>query len=144
MEGTLHGPRKSLIKTVRSFRQIIPIIAGVLLLVSLATASVPKEFYSSVFTGNGFIDSLAGAALGSIAAGNPITSYVIGGELLIQGVSLVAITAFMIAWVTVGVIQFPAESMILGRRFALKRNAVSFVMSVVVACLVVFTVGVLG
>ncbi len=143
-EGIRQRSEKSLRKTVNAFRQIIPIIIGVLLLISLATAAVPKEFYSSVFTGNDVLDSLIGALFGSLAAGNPVTSYVIGGELLLRGISLVAIAAFILAWVTVGVVQFPAESMILGRGFALKRNAVSFLMSIVIACLVVFSLGVLG
>jgi hypothetical protein len=142
--GIRQRSKKSLIKTLKSFRQMVPIITGVLLLISLAVAVVPKEFYLSVFTGNELIDSLIGAIFGSVAAGNPITSYIIGGELLLQGVSFVAITAFIVAWVTVGVIQLPAESMILGRRFALKRNAVSFLMSIAIAVLVVFTLGVLG
>lgn len=131
-------------KTLNAFSQMIPIIIGVLLLISLATAAVPKEFYSSVFTGNEILDSLIGAVFGSLAAGNPVTSYVIGGELLLRGISLVAIAAFILAWVTVGVVQFPAESMILGRGFAFKRNLVSFLMSIVIACLVVFSLGVLG
>jgi uncharacterized membrane protein YraQ (UPF0718 family) len=142
--GIRQRSKKSLIKTLKSFRQMVPIITGVLLLISLAVAVVPKEFYLSVFTGNELIDSLIGAIFGSVAAGNPITSYIIGGELLLQGVSFVAITAFIVAWVTVGVIQLPAESMILGRRFALKRNVVSFLMSIAIAVLVVFTLGVLG
>ena len=68
---------------------------------------------------------------------------IIGGELLAQGVSLVAVTAFLIAWVTVGVVQLPAESILLGRRFALLRNIISFVFSVIVAIITVFLVGLL-
>jgi uncharacterized membrane protein YraQ (UPF0718 family) len=142
--GARQGSGNILKKTLNSFSQMIPIIIGVLLLISLATAAVPKEFYSSAFTGNDVLDSLIGAVFGSLAAGNPVTSYVIGGELLLRGISLVAVAAFILAWVTVGIVQFPAESMIMGRGFALKRNAVSFLMSIVIACLVVFSLGVLG
>jgi hypothetical protein len=132
----------ALAKTARGFGQMIPIMLGVVLLISLASALAPEGFHSYFFTGNVFLDSVAGAAAGSVAVGNPITSYIIGGELLAMGISLVAVTAFILAWVSVGLIQFPAESMILGRRFALKRNLVSFFMSIVIACLVVFTLGV--
>ena len=135
---------EALRKTVRGFGQMVPIMVGVILLVSLAAAALPEEFYSSLFTGNVLVDSLAGAVLGSIAAGNPVTSYLIGGELLARGISLVAITAFILAWVTVGVVTFPAESMIIGRRFAISRNVVSFFLSIAAAILVVFTLGVLG
>jgi len=105
--------------------------------VSLVNSFVPQELFTRVFTGNAILDPFIGAVFGSAAAGNPITSYVIGGELLGNGVSLLAVVAFIVAWVTVGVVQLPAESMMLGRRFALTRNAISFVLAVVIALLTV-------
>lgn len=76
--------------------------------------------------------------------GQPATSYIIGGELLGKGVSLVAMTAFLISWVTVGSIQLPAEATMLGWRFALLRNLVSFAFSVLVALLSVATLEMIG
>ncbi len=125
----------------RAFRSMMPVITGVLLLVSLLVTAVPKEFYSVVFTGNAVVDSLGGAIFGSIAAGNPIESYIIGGELLKNGLSLFAITAFIVAWVTVGMVQLPAESCMLGKRFALVRNMVSFVLAIVAGVVTVLTLG---
>jgi len=87
------------------------------------------------------IDPFVGAVFGSILAGNPINSYIIGGELLRNGVSLFAVTAFIVAWVTVGVIQFPAESMMLGKRFAAVRNLTSFILCIIIAVVTVFSLG---
>lgn len=128
-------------KTFSSIRNTIPILIGVLLLISIFITAIPQEFFSGFFTGNVFFDSLGGALFGSIAAGNPINSYIIGGELLKQGISLFAITAFILAWVTVGVVQFPAESLMLGKRFAAVRNLVSFGLCIVIALLTVLTLG---
>lgn len=135
--------RQALIKTGRSFKMTIPILIGVLILVSLLITVIPPEFYIGLFTGNVITDSIVGALFGSIAAGNPINSYIIGGELMVYGISMFAITAFIVAWVTVGAIQLPAEGLMLGKRFALVRNAVSFVLSIVVAILTVITLGLL-
>ena len=66
-----------------------------------------------------------------------------GGEILDQGVALVAIVAFLLSWVTVGIIQLPAESLILGKKFALVRNLVSFVSAIVIAILVVLTLSII-
>ena len=85
------------------------------------------------------LDPFIGALFGGGAAGNPLTSYIIGGELLSRGISLVAVLAFIVSWVTVGTIQLPAESLMLGRRFALLRNAVSFLMAFLIAILTVLT-----
>jgi len=38
-----------------------------------------------------------------------------------------------VAWVTVGLVQIPAEISALGRKFAVVRNVVSFFMSIAVA-----------
>lgn len=139
MYMTLLNIKQSFIKTLNSFRQVLPIIFGVIMLVSLSIVVIPKSFYASIFTGNKITDPLFGAIFGSIAAGNPITSYIIGGELLGQGVSLIAVTAFILAWVTVGVVQFPAESLMLGKRFAITRNIISFITALIVAVLTIIT-----
>jgi len=131
--------KNAFVKTLNNFKQTLPIILGVLLLVSLAIAVVPKTFYAGVFSGNKFIDPVLGALLGSVLAGNPITSYILGGEFLKQGVSLLAVTAFILAWVTVGLMQLPAESLMLGKKFAIIRNISSFVTAILVAILTVIT-----
>ena len=111
------------------------------MLLSLVSSLIPKNLYNRIFTGNRIIDPLIGAAVGSIAGGNPVTSYIIGGELRLQGISMLAITAFIVAWVTVGVIQLPAEALMLGKRFALVRNVVSFFSAIMIAILTVLALG---
>ncbi|MGM0482542.1 MAG: permease [Patescibacteria group bacterium] len=127
------------LRTLKSFGQFLPIVLGSIMLVSIMMTLIPKELYTRVFTGNELVDSFLGSAIGSIAMGNPIVSYIIGGELLEQGVSLVAVTAFIVAWISVGVAQLPAESLVLGKRFALMRNLLCFLTALVVAILTVFT-----
>jgi len=133
--------KKALSQTVRAFKKSLPILMGVLMLLALFNTLVPKQAYRVIFTGSEFLDPLVGALVGSISGGNPITSYIIGGELRQQGVSMLAITAFIVSWVTVGIIQMPAEALMLGKRFAIVRNAVSFCISIVIAILTVWTLG---
>lgn len=129
------------IKTKNALLQALPLLLGVVILVSISIAAIPKEWYGKAFS-NTLLDPVIGALGGSVAAGNPITSYIIGGELLTEGVSLIAVTAFLLAWVTVGLIQLPAESVFLGKRFALLRNVVSFFFAIIIAILTVVTLGV--
>jgi len=135
--------KKSAVKTLNNFKQTLPILIGVLLLISLVITVVPKNLYAKIFTGVPVVDLFTGAISGSIAAGNPLNSYIIGGELLNQGISLIAVTAFILTWTTVGMIQLPAESLMLGKKFAVTRNVVSFVTALIIASLTVFTLGVL-
>jgi len=128
----------------RQFVNLLPILIGVVLLIGLFNAFVSEEWLTSVFSGNVVLDTLWGACFGSIFAGNPINSYVIGGELLKYGVSLFAVTAFIVTWVTVGLVQLPAEIAAFGKRFALLRNGLSFVLSISIAMLTVLIVNLLG
>jgi len=135
--------KQTAIKAAKSLYNMLPIILGIILLISLINVIIPKAFYSSVFRGNILTDSFIGSFIGSISAGNPVTSYIIGGELLKQGISLVAVTAFLVAWVTVGLVQLPAESMLLGKKFAIIRNIIAFIFSMIVAAITILFLGVL-
>jgi predicted Fe-Mo cluster-binding NifX family protein len=118
---------------------LLPIFVGVVLLVGLFNAFLSKEIIASIFSGNALLDTLLGTGFGSILTSNPVNSYVIGGQLLEQGVSLFAVTAIISAWVTIGLVQLPAEMAALGKKFALIRNALSFALCMVISILTVVT-----
>jgi len=139
-EHLKHG----LTKTFHSFVNVLPIIIGMLLLTSLAVTLFPKQIAGGLFGHGALLDSLIGAGIGSIAVGHPLASYLLGGELLASGVDLVAVTALMITWVTVGSVQLPAEAMLLGTRFAIVRNLINFVFAIAVAFCTVYTLTLLG
>lgn len=125
-------------KTLQSIKTSVPIIVGILLLVSLLNPLLAK-YYAKIFTGNYFIDPLVGAIAGSVSFGIPVASYVTAGELLKEGVSLLAVTAFILAWSTVGLLMLPLEISNLGRRFAIWRNSWNFVSSITIAILTILT-----
>ena len=131
-------------KTLSSFLKILPIIFGMLLLTSLIVALFPEQLETGLFGKNSIIDAWIGATLGGIAAGHPLVSYVLGGELLNSGVSLFAVTALIVSWVTVGVVQLPAEALMLGKRFAIYRNLLCYLFAVAIALLTVSTLQLIG
>jgi uncharacterized membrane protein YraQ (UPF0718 family) len=148
MKGGSPPPRPTVAnatrKAARQMLAILPILIGVVLLVGLLRAAIPASTIQAVFGGNTLRDTVTGSFLGSILAGNPINSYVIGGQLLADGVSLYAVGAFIVAWVTVGIVQLPAESIALGRKFAFYRNGLAFLVSVPIALIAANAVALLG
>ena len=130
-------------KAAKALWKTVPMILGTVLLVSLISVVIPKSFYSSIFSGNLALDSIVGSVIGSISAGNPVSSYILGGEFIDQGVSLVAVLAFMVSWVTVGLVQLPAEGAMLGKRFTVLRNVSALVLSIFVAVVTTLIYGVL-
>jgi len=133
--------KNPVMKSARALYNSFPVLAGVVFLVGLANTLIPKSAYAAVFSKNVILDSFIGGFIGSILAGNPITSYVLGGEMIAQGISMVAVIAFMVTWVTVGIVQLPAESILLGKDFAIKRNISSFLLSIFVALITVILMG---
>ena len=128
--------KKAALSAGKSLYKTLPILTGAVLLISLASAISPKSVFSHLLNRNLFLDPVLSALLGSISAGNPITSYVLGGEFLKMGISLVAVTSFLVTWVTVGLVQLPAEIFMFGKKFAITRNILSFVFAIIIAIIV--------
>ena len=126
-------------KSALSFFAMAPLLLGVIGLVGLFQVLVTPKMLASLFRGNPLADTLIGTLTGALAAGNPVVSYLLGGELLAQGISLYAVTAFILSWVTLGFIQLPAEIEVFGGRFTLYRNILAFVFTMLIAVLTTLT-----
>ncbi len=77
--------------------------------------------------------------LGGLAMGNPSIGYVLGKEALEAGASLPIIGTFIIAWITVGFTQIPVESKYFGKEFAIIRNALGILFSIVFGLIIWLT-----
>ncbi len=126
-------------KAFMGFLSLFPMILAVMLLVGLFEIFVTKQMLLSVFNANPIRDTFAGTFSGAIAVGQALISYIIGGELLREGVSMYGVTAFILAWVTLGIVQLPAESSVFGFKFTLYRNLLAFVSTIFIAVLTVKT-----
>ena len=124
---------RSLIKSFKSFSNIVPMLLAVILSVGLFDALVSQEMLASVFQGNMFYDTLIGTLAGGVSVGQPVASYIIGGELLESGVSLYAIVALIVSWVTLGIVQLPLEQALFGRRFTIRRNLLGLIFAMIIA-----------
>lgn len=126
-------------QTARTFWELLPVLVGVLLLASLIVQLIPKLIHLGLLGHGSYIDSLSAAFIASLSTGQPVVSYLLAGELQEAGVDLMAVTAFMTAWVTVGIVPLPAEAVMLGWRFSIWRNLIAFVLSLVIAWLTLVT-----
>lgn len=131
-------------RTLRAYAQTLPVVLGMMLLSSLIVSWLPTTGLPTLFGRWASLDALFGAVLGSVAIGHPLAGYILGGELLAGGVSLVAVTALIVSWVTVGVVQLPAEALLLGGRFALIRNLLCFLSAIAIGYLAVGVLELLG
>ena len=126
------------------FWSMAPLLVGIMGLVGLLETLVTPEMLATLFRGRPVADTLVGTLAGAAATGNPVVSYLLGGELLQQGISLYAVTAFILSWVTLGVIQLPMEAEMFGARFMVLRNLLALGGTVLIAVLTGLTMQVLS
>jgi len=130
--------------TLKSLWMIAPMLLAIIALVGLFETYITPQMIHSLFNGDVIHDTLLGITAGTVSVGQPFLSYIIGGELLKEGISLYAVTAFILSFVTLGVIQLPLEFSIFGPKFTIIRNLLSLLFSFIIAWLSVSTLHVLS
>ncbi len=130
---------QALKKSALGIYYVSPMILGVLGLSTLLVRFISTEQVKTVFTGSQYTDTFYGAITGSVMMGNALISYILGGELLNMDVTLFAVTAFLLSWVSLGVVQIPLEISYFGKRFTLFKNILAFVFTLVISVLIVWT-----
>ena len=127
-------------KSLKGFLSMLPMLLAILLLLGIFDVYITKDILLSFFISDNFVDTITGTLLGGVLTGNPMISYILGGELTDAGVSLYAVTAFILSWVTIGLVQLPAEVEIFGLRFTFYRTLFTFITTILVSLATVLTV----
>ena len=136
--------KQALAGSLKSLYTILPMLFAVIGLIGLFQAMVTPKMLHAVFNGGVLHDTLAGTLAGGVSVGQPFFSYIIGGELLKEGISLYAVTAFILAWVTLGIVQLPLEWALFDGRFTIVRNLLSLLFALLIAFATVATLGTLS
>jgi len=130
----------TLLSTLKSLQMIAPMLFGVIGLVGLFETFITPDMLHALFNKDALHDTFIGTLGGAISVGQPFLSYIIGGELLKEGISFYAVTAFILSFVTLGIIQLPLEFSIFGARFTIWRNLLSILFAFIVAWLTTITI----
>lgn len=131
--------KKALKKAIMSLISMMPMLLGVIGLIGIIQTYITPDMLSTLFGYGVVADIGTGTLMGAISSGNPAVSYIIAEELLTQGVTLYAVTSFVLAWVTLGIMQLPAEASVFGLRFTLYKNILTLLSTILVAYFTVIT-----
>jgi len=111
-----------------SLLKLLPLLIAVFGLVGLFQEFLPAQLVSSwLGESSGLMALLLGSTAGAVAIGPPLAAYPLAGSLLAAGAWPPAIAAFILSWISIGLITLPFEALVFGSRFALLRNGISFV-----------------
>jgi uncharacterized membrane protein YraQ (UPF0718 family) len=120
----------------RSLRKLIPLLTAVFGLVGLFQVFLsPQQVERALGAGNGWLSLLLGGALGAVAIGPPLAAYPLAGSMLDAGAWPPAVAAFVICWISIGIITLPFEASIFSLRYALLRNGIGFAVALLIGLL---------
>jgi uncharacterized membrane protein YraQ (UPF0718 family) len=121
-------------KAVRSVLGVLPQFLGIIVLIGLLLAVLdPATINRFIGVSSGWLGVLAASVLGSITLIPGFIAFPTAALLLEGGAGVAQIAAFVSTLMMVGIVTLPAEIGTFNRRFALLRNGLAYVFSLLVA-----------
>lgn len=119
------------------FKNIVIPFLNILILVSLLLYIIPPEMIVKYLgAGSGVIGFAIAAIIGSITLIPGFISYPIAAGLLNQGASYSTVAVFMTTLMMVGVVTLPLEIKYFGKKTAILRNALNFIVAIIIGILI--------
>lgn len=124
---TMMGLKKGL----KMFKNIAIPFLNILIIVSLSLYIIsPNLIAKYLGRGSGILGPIIASLVGAIAFIPGFMAYPIAGELLAKGASYATIATFIISLMVVGVVTLPLEIKYFGKRAAIVRNILSFLIAI--------------
>ena len=126
--------KKSLKIAGKSFIKMFPMVLTIILIIGLLLGFVPPHQISK-FIGeqSGIGGVLLIGAVGALMHIPALLSFPLAASLLESGASVTAVAAFITTLTMIGMVTLPLEIKELGKKMALLRNGISFVIAIIIA-----------
>lgn len=119
------------------FKNIVIPFLNILILVSLLLYIIPPQMIVKYLgAGSGVIGFSIAAIIGSVTLIPGFISYPIASGLLNQGASYSTIAVFMTTLMMVGVVTLPLEIKYFGKKTAILRNTLNFIVAIIIGILI--------
>ena len=118
----------------KSFIKILPMVLIIIVFIGLLLGFVPPSQISR-FVGeqSGMKGVLLVGVAGALMYIPALLAFPLAASLLESGASVTAVAAFITTLTMVGIITLPLEIKELGKKMALLRNGISFVIAIIIA-----------
>ena len=126
--------RRSLLVAAKSLLRILPTVLIVIVFIGLLLGFVSPERISGIVgEQSGFGGVLPAALLGALLHIPALISFPLAASLLESGASVTVVAVFITTLTMIGVVTLPLEIKELGKRMALLRNGMSFIIAILIA-----------
>jgi uncharacterized membrane protein YraQ (UPF0718 family) len=132
----------ALLKSWKSFRNIIPDVLSIMLFVGLSLSILTPSLISSIIgEKSGLTGIVYSTLIGSIALVPSFVVFPLGHTLVQNGAGLPQVAVLMSTLMSVGITTLPMEQKIFGRSFAYARNASAVLMSLIFSYIIWVVMG---
>ncbi|MCK4646134.1 MAG: permease [Candidatus Aminicenantes bacterium] len=129
--------RQAFIIGLKSFFRILPIVLIVIVFIGLFLGLVqPSKISKIIGDQAGFGGIIFVALLGSILHIPALISFPLAASLLESEASITAVAVFITTLTMIGTITLPLEIKELGKKMALLRNGISFIIAIIIAVII--------
>ncbi|MFB6290699.1 MAG: permease [Candidatus Bipolaricaulia bacterium] len=118
------------------FLKMLPMVLIIVVIVGLLLGFVPPEGIEKFFgSQSGILGALIIGGAGAILHIPSLIAFPLAGSLVDSGASITSAAAFITTLTMIGTVYLPVEIKILGKKFALLRNGLSFLVAIVISLL---------
>ncbi len=126
---------QSLKKAAKSLFGIMPTVLIIIIIIGLMLGFVPPSEISRFVGEQSGIFGVFVGAVGAVLHIPALIAFPLAASMLESGATVMAVAAFITTLTMIGMVTLPMEIKILGRKFALLRNGLSFVIAIIIALL---------
>jgi len=129
--------KQSLIIALKSFLCILPTILIIIIFIGLLLGFIPPSQISKIVGKEaGFGGILLVAILGAILHIPSLISFPLAASLLKSGASVTSVAVFITTLTMIGIVTLPLEIRELGKKIALLRNGISFIIAIIIGLII--------
>jgi len=125
--------KQALSVALKSFFRILPTVFIIIIFIGLLLGFVPQSQISKIIGEQaGFVGVFIIALLGVFMHIPSLISFPLAASLLKSGASVTSVAVFITTLTMISVVTLPLEIKELGRKMALLRNGISFVIAIII------------
>ena len=126
-------PKQALAMALKSFFGILPTVLIIVIFIGLLLGFVPQSQISEIIgEQTGFLGVFVVAFLGSVLHIPSLISFPLAAALLENGASITSVAVFITTLTMIGIVTLPLEIKELGKKMALLRNGISFIIAIII------------
>jgi uncharacterized membrane protein YraQ (UPF0718 family) len=129
--------KQSLLRAWKSFENILPQMLGMIAFIGIIIAYLSPESIGKLIGGSsGYMGVVVAALIGSITLIPAFVAFPMAAILLQNGAGYMQISAFISTLTMVGMLTLPMEIEFFGKKFAVLRNCLAFILAFFVAFII--------